>query len=150
MKYQYVVGFVFDVSMSNVLLIRKRRPEWQAGLLNGCGGKIAPGESDLSAMERECLEETNLHIPENEWTRCVDLYGGHPDHDGYRVAFFFASADLTNARTMTDEEFLVVPLRHLARYSTTMHVQWIVPLCLAFVQSYNGRKISESLTVKEA
>ena len=55
---RYVLGFVFDRAYHHVLLIRKSRPEWQAGRLNGLGGKIAENESPEEALERELHEET--------------------------------------------------------------------------------------------
>ena len=57
---KYVVGIVYN--KENVLLISKKRPTWQAGMLNGIGGKIEPGENPLQAMIRECKEECNLDI----------------------------------------------------------------------------------------
>jgi hypothetical protein len=36
---EYVVGFAFDTD-GRVALIRKNRPEWQAGRLNGIGGHV--------------------------------------------------------------------------------------------------------------
>ena len=38
-----VVGFAFTEDRRSVILIRKNRPEWQAGRLNGVGGHIEPG-----------------------------------------------------------------------------------------------------------
>lgn len=57
---KYVVGIVYN--KENVLLISKKRPAWQVGMLNGIGGKIEPGENPLQAMIRECKEECNLDI----------------------------------------------------------------------------------------
>ena len=37
---EYVCGLLFSVDRTRVLLIRKRRPAWQAGRLNGVGGKV--------------------------------------------------------------------------------------------------------------
>ena len=36
---KYVVGFMFSPDKQFVALIRKNRPEWQAGKLNGIAGK---------------------------------------------------------------------------------------------------------------
>lgn len=61
---RYVLGFVFDRRYNNVLLIEKARPNWQAGKLNGLGGKVAEGESPAAAMVRELREETNQMLPD--------------------------------------------------------------------------------------
>jgi len=57
---KYVVVIVFDGRLENVLLVRKMRPEWQKGLLNGPGGSVEDGESFLVASRRELSEETGL------------------------------------------------------------------------------------------
>ena len=36
---RYTVGFVFSEGFKSVLLIRKTKPDWQAGLMNGVGGE---------------------------------------------------------------------------------------------------------------
>jgi len=56
---EYVVGFAID-EHQRVLLIRKKRPDYQAGKLNGVGGKIEWGETPTGAMRREFLEETTI------------------------------------------------------------------------------------------
>ena len=58
-EHNYVLGFLFNKDLSQVALIRKTKPEWQKGQLNGIGGKIEPGEDPLGAMIREFREETN-------------------------------------------------------------------------------------------
>lgn len=54
---RYVAGFMID-EHDNVVLVRKTKPAWQAGRLNGIGGKIEGGEEPLAAMIREWKEET--------------------------------------------------------------------------------------------
>lgn len=57
----YALGFLFltdAVYGTSVVLIRKDKPEWQAGKLNGVGGKIEDGEEPIDAMRREWKEET--------------------------------------------------------------------------------------------
>ncbi len=58
----YVAGFYFSECGERVALIRKLKPEWQRGWLNGIGGKVEPGESPLSAMVREFEEEAGARI----------------------------------------------------------------------------------------
>ena len=68
----YVVGFVFNRKMREVLLIHKLKPEWQAGRLNGIGGKVEPNEDYSTAMVREFEEETGMFVPEHRWREyCV-------------------------------------------------------------------------------
>lgn len=60
-KEQYVCGFRFNEKFDKVLLIRKSKPEWQRGLLNGIGGKLEDiDNSFIDAIEREYDEETGL------------------------------------------------------------------------------------------
>lgn len=74
-KHRYVLGFMFNEAKTHVLLVKKNRPAWQAGLLNGIGSKIEPGEQPLEAMEREFQEETGYirrsygehYVDDNPW-----------------------------------------------------------------------------------
>lgn len=59
-QVQYVLGFMFNEAESKVILIFKNRPAWQAGKLNGIGGKIEEGETPIQAMNREFAEETGF------------------------------------------------------------------------------------------
>lgn len=61
----YCLGFLFNDS-NEVLLVRKNKPDWQKGLLNGVGGKIEENESPSSAMIREFKEEVG-EIKTYEW-----------------------------------------------------------------------------------
>ncbi len=58
----YVVGFAFSEDRNSVLLIKKLRPKWMKGYLNGIGGKIEDGEMIFDTMNRECMEETGLSL----------------------------------------------------------------------------------------
>lgn len=49
-------------SRDRIALVRKNKPTWQAGRLNGIGGGIEPGEHPLAAMRREWREETGTHF----------------------------------------------------------------------------------------
>ena len=82
---RYVVGFVITTDSNCVLLVEKKRPEWQSGRLNGVGGKIEQGESPQSCMFRECFEETNVAVKPTDWRRFCIVRGG--DVDPWEVHF---------------------------------------------------------------
>lgn len=125
---EYVLGFAFTPSKKAVLLIKKTRPKWQAGKLNGVGGKVEPGEFDLAqAMVREFEEETAVKTDPLQWS----MFGQHVlqatfDRDPQSYHLYLFSTVLTEAQTMqieapTDEEplwFAVCYLGTLAEGET--------------------------------
>lgn len=118
----YVCGFLFSPDRQRVLLIRKRRPAWQTGKLNGVGGKVEPGESLRDAMAREFREEASLDIA--DWHHGVTLTA--PDWAGH---FFRAFGDLDAARPLTDELLEIHPVRPLPA-DTIPNLRWLIPLLL--------------------
>jgi len=69
-----VLGFAFNPLDNTVLLILKARPDWQAGKLNGVGGKrecdgALGWEDPFMAMAREFHEETGCATPDFCWDR---------------------------------------------------------------------------------
>ncbi len=103
----YVAGFAFrhnrEGDHAHVLLIRKNRPEWQAGLLNGIGGHVDVDEDMcIHAMVREFREETGIETSVRDWQHFVGLalpYGF--------VYFYVASLDAARFdvfQKTTDEE----------------------------------------------
>jgi len=60
----YVLTAVYSTvfGVPSVALIRKDRPDWQAGLFNFIGGKVNDGEAPWDAAIRECLEEADLTV----------------------------------------------------------------------------------------
>jgi 8-oxo-dGTP diphosphatase len=113
----YVVGFLFD-KQGNVVLIRKNRPDWQKGRLNGVGGHIEPGETPEAAMVREFREEAGATVT---WRYFCRVYG-----DGYEV-FYFSSHDTADIRTMTDEEVGSYPLNNLPE-NILPNLKWLLPM----------------------
>ena len=120
----YVCGFLFSPDRSRVLLIRKRRPAWQAGRPNGVGGKMEPGETPAQALRREFREESGLDVPEARWQHVVTLAG--PDWRGY---FFRTFGDPGGARAATDEPLEVHPVSQLPP-DVIPNLNWIIPLLL--------------------
>lgn len=132
---EYCLGFLFDSQppdlrqetdppLDRVVLIRKKRPDWQAGFLNGIGGQIIPGEKPASAMTREFKEEAGVEIP--EW-KALGALGG-PDWICY---LYCAKGPVDEAKTMTDEKVGVYNVYSLSVRAVVDSVLWLVPLARA-------------------
>lgn len=101
---EYVVGFLFHPQRQAVALIRKNKPEWQKGLLNGVGGKIEPGENPVEAMTREFTEEAGITL--TRWR----LFRTEKFSSGTVVHFFSAVSRLSewdSIKSKTDEEIVL-------------------------------------------
>lgn len=71
---KYVLGFVFNPELTDVLLILKNRPVEQHNRLNGIGGKLEPADSSIHyAMSREFSEETTAFIRPDSWKHFVTM-----------------------------------------------------------------------------
>lgn len=103
----YVLGFAFDPYKEKVLLIRKMKPTWQAGRLNGVGGHIEDfDEFAVNAMQREFKEETDIDTSVSQWIR----FGVHEAAPGgvftYRMHMFSTvlTEEQCNQTKQTTEE----------------------------------------------
>src|SRR4051812_14470708 len=128
---EYVCGFLFSQDRARVLLIRKRRPAWQAGKLNGLGGKIEPGETPHQAMRREFREEAGADLAEERWQHVLTLSGDDDAGAGQKWAghFFRAFGDVDAVRAMTDEQ-LEVHDALLLPEGVIPNLRWMIPLML--------------------
>lgn len=106
MTVHYVLGFMFDSGAQRVLLIRKRRPTWQAGKLNGVGGKLEAGETPIEALVREVSEEAALKTAPEQWR-----YFGVMDGPDFRVHCFEMRDDsVAEFKSLTDEILELSPV----------------------------------------
>jgi 8-oxo-dGTP diphosphatase len=126
----FVAGFAVCMQpVPRVALIRKSHPAWQAGKLNGVGGKIEidAGETPMTAMVREFQEETGRRLV--GWREAVKLTG-----TDYRVHFFVAFTELATLaalRGSDDEPIEVLNVKSaLAHTDLIPNLRWIIPLCL--------------------
>ena len=131
-KTIYVCGFCFDYSRKRVALIKKNRPNWQKGLLNGIGGHIEAGENLNDAIRREFKEETGVDI----WS--WDLFCTYEGKD-YVVYFMkIFSSMIGQVKTVTDEKVKVLNISDLnnesdnglAENRTIDNLKWLIPLAL--------------------
>src|SRR6478609_2045994 len=97
----YVLGFMFSEDRKHVVLIRKTKPAWQAGKLNGVGGKIEENEPPLAAMIREFKEETGLRW--EEWRHFASMTNSQ-----FIVYCYVTFASGVHVETKTEEMVLKV------------------------------------------
>lgn len=119
---------VDDVYGSIAALVRKNRPDWQAGKLNFIGGKLEPGETPEQAEARELGEEAGLKLKPEQLQKVLVLIG--KDH-AYEVHFFRAVVPLEvveSARTMTDERIEIVDFDDLNPKETVPNLAWMIPM----------------------
>jgi 8-oxo-dGTP diphosphatase len=124
----YVVGFMFDPSFQRVVLIRKSRPKWQAGLLNGVGGHIEEGEAPIEAMLREFSEETGVQTTKEQWRHFL-VMGDHYE-SGWTVKCFCCTGLTLDCRTKTDEPVSVYDITTLHAHRAIENLHWIIPLAI--------------------
>jgi len=122
----YVLGFAFD--LRHVLLIHKLRPEWQAGLLNGIGGKIQDGDqTPYHAMVREFKEESGVETTPEQWHRFAKM----EFRNGIIVHCFASNTiDIHAAKSMTDEWIMIVDEMRasLENSKVVKNLTWLIPM----------------------
>lgn len=127
---QYVLGFAFIgpsvARPKSVVLIRKNKPDFQKGRLNGVGGKVEPTDRDNSAaMSREFLEETGAGVHPAAWTHFADMA-----FSGCMVHCYTFSCLGLEVKTMTDEEVYDMPLDELPRHFRMSNLDWLIPMAI--------------------
>lgn len=118
---QYVIGLMFNERGNHVALIEKNRPEWQAGKLNGIGGKIEQGESPYETMVREFQEETGVLY--KDWV----VSGCMMDPGKFEIHVFKAFTDkVYDVRSKTDEEVSIHHVALLKYMKTVEDLDWMI------------------------
>ena len=123
-----VVGLCFDNDGKRVALIKKTKPDWMRGKLNGIGGKVEPWEKVDDAMAREFEEETGVHTIPPWWQRFA--YGVN-EYGGVYYYRLFNSQLLEGVRTTTEEEVGIYPVNILSQSDALLKsLTWQIPLAL--------------------
>lgn len=127
----YVLGFAFYRNPecdARVVLVRKKRPDWQMNCLNGVGGKVETKESTIEAMVREFQQETGVRVDANRWVHFATLAWA-------KAQVYCYTVDLKHEEkvaTTTDEEVVVDAVGDvlIARTGLVMGCRWLIPLAL--------------------
>lgn len=142
----YCVGFMREALSNRVLLVRKTKPAWQTGLLNGVGGKVdhfmesldtgkMRPETPLEAMVREFQEETGIETEPREWRHVLYMTDAR-DHwapDGGTVHWFACTRrflpEFPDRVLNSNEPLLAVNLYEiLARPDVVATLRWVLPM----------------------
>lgn len=132
-KTNYVLGFVFRDNGTSVVLIRKNKPKWQEGLLNGVGGKVEDNETAESAMSREFKEECGVDVHPQSWRHYARMSG-----DDWAVDCFclMDSNVWEKSKTTEQEEVEKIHLDQLGENDCISNLHWLIELAL---DENNGR-----------
>lgn len=127
---RYTLVFIFNEHLNQVLLIRKTKPEEQAGKLNGIGGKMEDFDTDfVDCIKREVYEETKLSFPREVFLNAGCL----TDNTYYHVEIFkVKSTDtfLKMAQTTTEEEVITLSIDSFWKEEFTEHTLEMIDICL--------------------
>ena len=133
---QYVCGFLFNKNLDRVLLIRKNRPKWQKGYLNGIGGEIESGEPPLITMKREFFEEAGITIDRWEVTCQLDVFDKPESVVVFYAHVFNKEELLLWARAETDEQLEEIGVDELNLKKVIPHLVWLIPLSIDVIKGY--------------
>lgn len=123
MTTNYVLGFLFNLKQNHVLLIEKKRPDCQAGKLNGIGGHMETEELPYETMIREFKEETGIQY--DLWREVCTMKGSD-----WSCAVYCGFSDLLwEAVATTDEQLIRVSVKGLSS-GCLPNLHWLIPMCL--------------------
>jgi 8-oxo-dGTP diphosphatase len=127
-KTEYVLGFMFSAAFDRVALIRKNKPDWQRGKLNGIGGKIE-SESKYLAMIREFKEECGYQTHREQWDYYCRMEG-----NGFTVHCFATVGDLSMCKTCESEKVEIVYVKHLLTERMIENLPWLIHLAIDYLE----------------
>lgn len=136
---EYVLGFALCKDYANfyrVLLIRKTKPDWQEGKLNGLGGKIEPTDlTPAHAMAREFCEGCGLPSEPQVWwkfaTMKFALAEVHCFVSWWDWKTFKRAASTTEEKVChyeIDERFV----DKMKEEQALSNISWLAPMALAY------------------
>jgi 8-oxo-dGTP diphosphatase len=133
---KYVVGFMFSGGLNEVALIRKNKPAWQRGKLNGIGGKVDGDELPKFAMWREFKEETGYDTTEINWNHYANMRGRNDDGTGFEIDFFACIGPVAELRTVEAEKVEIHHVSNVAphRYDVIENLPWLIAAAIDHLQ----------------
>ena len=131
---RYCVGLMFSPGMGRVVLIRKNRPEWQVGKLNGVGGRLEGGESPLKGMVREFKEETGVR--QENW----NFFALLKFPNALMWCFWATGEAYYQAYTQTDEKIETFDVKEVMVCDEVVsNLPWLIQMALSFERGETAR-----------
>ena len=132
---RYCLGFALSTDRdcrTYVALIRKTKPEWQAGFLNGIGGSLEPEDHGFPrvAMAREFYEETGFPNHDSWWTPFCEMQFEHA-----LVSCFVIRLDWDQFESLsspTEETVEKILVDRVEAFKALPNLAWLIPMAQAF------------------
>lgn len=133
---QYTIGFLFNKELNRVVLIRKTKPSWQRGKLNGVGGHVEAGETPDVTMAREFSEEVDHRLIKEEikWQGYATMTGSD-----FQVFCFAATAEHLAVDSKTEEEVVTHAISEIRNFDLVENLEWLIHLAIDNLQ--DGRPV---------
>ena len=122
-KPAFVLALLYSADGRQVVLMRRTKPAWQAGRINGLGGRLMPGESAAAAARREVREECGVDVA--AWREVLVW----EDAEYVMHVLSAVSAEARAARTQEDQEVFLADVDALPP-NVIDNLRWLVPLAL--------------------
>lgn len=132
---EYSLVFAFNERM-DVALIRKNRPDWQAGLWNGIGGRKEKNESYIQCAAREFFEETGVKLDPISFKWVGRVHGNDFSMHVYTVK----DLSINNVKTTTDEEVRLFTYPYLNQIQLIDNIMLQIEMCKMWHVMSNANK----------
>jgi len=143
---RYTIGIYFTSNNSEVILIHKKRPDWQKGFWNFPGGKIEDGEVGWQCIEREFFEECRLSTNPKEWQLIGEMVNKDLD---YIVFIYTIQGKPEHGRLMQGEDQAVYrfPVDKLPD-SIITNCKWLIEFAKNYWDKGSNEDHIESILIK--
>lgn len=143
----YVLGFMFDDTVEQLVLIEKQKPAFQKGKYNGVGGKIEKIDNNPeAAMRREFWEETG--VDHADWKKVCVLEGKDDNDPWVMHVYTTISEDAANVQTKTAEKVSLIKADELPD-NIMPNLMWLIPMSLHILGMHFSKKEVMTYHVKQ-
>lgn len=125
---RYTVAFLFAPDLLSVWMVTKLRPAWQAGALNGIGGKLEPGEHPDDGIVREIKEETAAEFTRDQLDYVGYMHGTNNDGAKFLV-YIYTATTIQKLEQVEDEPIELVNVNAVKMVRHVGNVPALIELC---------------------